>query len=633
MSNALLLLFVVVGYAVAGLTPGWVRAGAALRQLRAAHSDNFVPQPACGVRSRHSALAPMDSDIVVGYPDSNETRVITGPYTHQGRIIVLNNGTLVLDSADFTLRGDIYVFNHGTMRVRKGTLTIPQQFAYQYGSEVANDGRFEFDTARVRYGGFSWSVGVADSAAFAVNSCSLQLGFTTVSLTGHAQVNYSGSDFASEYVIFDSSVLHLAHCDTALVWLGFPSGSAADITLPDADTTLRHWEIHDGSPGVSGIGYTVTLDTMTGVLWGSFPQAGCSVTVRNSQMRAAGLLIPGPDSVNMSGLVNNQQQTDYTLPLADRHFRLVNTFLGSWNLYPTDSSIFVLESSVFGEMLAMGALKAVIENSICDGSGGYIGAQSTSQLFFVNSMIETQVVSRDRSLILGAGSTVEYGKVEATSASMLLWMFCNSEYDPQPLDTGIVYLSDYAVPSWAATDTAFPISGTADIQPGPYNPLKFGSYRFSWAGVDSQTTWHPIDSVHTHPVHKDTLATWNTHGLLPGAYILKMTLKNSNGDSIEPTKGVNLLYPGVAEHTKVEPREVCYLPTVVRGDLLLAPSLLSPKSSLFFKAHPYLYDIRGRKVMDLRPGRNSLRGLACGVYIVRGLQDSESSARKLIVAR
>jgi hypothetical protein len=468
---------------------------------------------------------------------------------------------------------------------------------------------------------------VTDTAEFKVSACTLRQGFTTVSQLGQAQVDYAGSDFASEYVVFDSSELHLTGCDTALIWLGFPSGSVADITLPDADTTLVHWEIHDGSPGVSGIGYSVTLDTMTGVLWGSFPQAGCSVTVRDSRLRTTGLLIPGPDSVYMSGLVNNQQHWDYTLPLGDRQFRLVNTYLGTWNLYPVDSARFVLESSVFGEMLAMGAHKAVIQNSICDGSGGYIGAEGTSQLFFVLSMIETQVVSRDRSIIVGAASTVRFGKVNATDASAMLLMFCNCEFDPQPLDTSVVYLCDYSVPWWASVDTVFPVTGTANIQPGPYNPLEFGSYRLSYASVDSQTAWHPIGGVHSQPVHDDTLESWNTYGLLPGTYILKMTLKNSYGDSIEPTKAVNLLYVGVGESGRPAALSLRSSPTLVRRSLDL------PMGAGFCTG-ACLLDAQGRKVMELGPGRNDLGALAPGIYFLRepGAEQTGTGCRKLVIA-
>jgi hypothetical protein len=626
-----LLLAALLGTGLAhGLTPGWARARAAEMQMRPRRLDVPTARP--------------DTDLVVGYPDSNETRVISGTYAHQGRIIVLNNGTLILDSADFTLRGDIFVVNHGTMRVRKGRLTVPQQFAYQYGAQVSNDGRLELDTCQARYGGSSWGVGVTDSAAFTVNACTLRFGFTTVSLLGHAQVNYTGSDFGSEYVIFDSSRLHIRRCDTALVWLGFASGSSVDVTLPGADTTLRHWEIHDGMPGVSGIGYAVTLDTMAGVLWGSFPQSGCSVTIRDSRMRTTGLLIPGPDSVYMSGLVNNQQHADYTLPLADRQFRLVNTYLGTWNLYPVDSVRFVLESSVFGEMLAMGALKAVIQNSICDGTGGYVGAEGPSQLFFVLSMIQTQIVSRDRSLVVGAASTVRFGSVNATDASTMLLMFCTSEFDPRPLDTSVVYLCDYTVPSGAAVETVFPITGTADIQPGPENPLRFGSYRFSYASADSQTIWHPIGVAHTTPVHSDTLETWDTHGLAPGPYVLKMTLTNSSGDSIEPTKGVNLGYAGVGDSRQLTANSLRLTagPNPGRGRVRLSYVLPEPGD-----VELAVYDLQGRLVRALADGArpagryravwDRLDGdgmrAAAGIYIVRLATPDAQLTRKLVLTQ
>ena len=618
MRNIVLLVLTVIGSAAVAadsLTPGWFRATVAERQMRPGRLSVPAARP--------------DSDIVVGFPDSNEVRTISGTYSHRGRIIVLNNGTLVLDSADFTLRGDIFVVNHGTLRVRKGLLTIPQQFAYQYGAQVSNDGRLELDSCNARYGGSSWGVAVTDTAEFDVEACTLRQGFTTVSLIGHAQVDYAGSDFGSEYVVFDSSRLHVSRSDTALVLLGFPAGIVVDITLPAADTTLLHWEIHDSSPGVSGIDYSVTLDTMTGVLWGSFPQPGCSATLRDSRVRAAGLMIPGPDSVHMSWLVNNQQHTDYTLPLADRQFRLVNTYLSTWNLYPMDSVTFVLESSVFGEMLAMNSRKAVIQNAICDGSGGYVGAEGTSQLLFILSMIETQVVSRDRSIVVGAASTVRFGSVNSTDASVMLLMFCSSEFDPRPYDTSVVYLCDYAVPYWASVDTVFPIKGTADIQPGPQNPLRFGSYRFSYASVDSQTNWHPVGGVHTIPVLDDSLEEWDTHGLESGFYILRMTLTNSYGDSIEPTKGVYLGYLGVADSPQLKASSPKQLPTVVRGVFSL-PGASSHKP----QSTSWLLDATGRRVLRLRPGPNDVSRLAPGVYFVRdeGIGKREESAvRKLVL--
>jgi hypothetical protein len=207
----------------------------------------------------------------------------------------------------------------------------------------------------------------------------------------------------------------------------------------------------------------------------------------------------------------------------------------------------------------------------------------------------------------------------------MLLMFCDCEYDPQPLDTSVVYLCDYSIPSWASVDTVFPINGTADIQPGPQNPLRFGSYRFSYASVDSQTTWHPIGVAHTKPVHNDSLEAWDTHALAPGPYILKMTLTNSYGDSIEPTKGVNLGYVGVAESRQRTANSSQPLPTVVRGILFLPPSPLA--------IHYSLFDRSGRMVLSLRPGANDVSHLAPGIYFVRLAVPGAQVTRKLVLTR
>jgi hypothetical protein len=64
------------------------------------------------------------------------------------------------------------------------------------------------------------------------------------------------------------------------------------------------------------------------------------------------------------------------------------------------------------------------------------------------------------------------------------------------------------------------------------------------------------------------------------------------------------------------------LPAVIRGMLLLPDSPLPAPYSL--------YSIVGRKVLDLRPGRNDVRGLAPGVYYIRSAQ---SPVIKTVVTR
>lgn len=575
------------------LPPGWNRLSALRGVLRPA-----LPP------------APADGDLVVGYPDPNQVLTITGTYQQHGRIIILNNGSLVLDSADFTLQGDIIIAQNGSMTVRKGTFTVVQTYAYQYQATLLGGGRMEFDSAEAGYNGQSWGVSLMDSSRLAVSGSKLRQGFTTVSLISAARAEYRDADFSSEFLAFDSCRLSLARCDTALIWLTFPQSSSASLSLPGTDTAIVHWSIGPGTPGVSGVLYQVTLDTVSSVMWGTFPLPGSQVTLTDSRVRASGLIIPGADSVHLAGLVDGLHHQDYLLPLADRQYRLINTYNQTWNLYPAASTRLVLESSIFGELLAMDSSTVDIRNSICDGSGGYVGGEAGSRLNLIQATVYTQLVSRDRSLVFAGYSNIHYQPVNATGASVMLLVFCNTEYDPVARDTSIMFVSDFTVPQDASVGSYVPITGTAQVLRGPQSPLQFGSYRMSYAPADSPQARHQIGSEHYLPVVGGLLETWDTNGLVPGGYLLTMTLKDDAGDSLEPAKDVFLdpagvaLEPGTA-HSPCRPRW-CPSPNPFR----ISARVHGREGDLFT-----VYDVSGRAVGRYR-GSSIGSDLPAGVYFI-----------------
>ncbi len=611
------------------LTPGWARAKALYD-----HAHSIRPSI---LPLKHSSVLP-DSDIIVGYPDSNQVKTITGTYTHPGRILVVNNGTLILDHANFTLRGMIYVLDHGKMRVRGGSLTFQQSYAYEYGVMAFQAGEFSLDSATVFSSNQSWSMGAMDSAQYNVRNSTLRNGFNTVALIGKPRVTYFRSDFASEYVILDSARLSLTRCDTALIWLSFPDSSVVNLTLPNADTTLKHWEILPGS----GIKYTVTLDTVSGVMWGTFPQKGCRATITNSKIRASGIMIPGRDSVHVSGLVNNQHYADYTLPLADRTYRLVNTDHMTWNLYPQDSTRFVLETSIFGEMLGYGAPRITVSNSICDGSGGYIGSEGNAQFVVIGSTIYTQVISRDRTFMVLAGSHINFGAVNATDASVMLVALCTSDYYPVARDTALVFVSDFRIPSNAMVESMVPITGTADILNGPAQTVTFGNYRMLFAPADTPSAMRFVGPAHNQVVVNDTLDLWDTHGLRVGAYILRMRLRDSANDTLDFDKGVYLNPLGV----ELEPA-LTNLPRAL--DLSHPfPNPFNRKTGVSFalpspgRVTFKVYDLQGRLIRTLldedRVGGYykaewNAQDVPPGIYFLRLTAPQGSLVRKVVLTR
>jgi hypothetical protein len=65
----------------------------------------------------------------------------------------------------------------------------------------------------------------------------------------------------------------------------------------------------------------------------------------------------------------------------------------------------------------------------------------------------------------------------------------------------------------------------------------------------------------------------------------------------------------------------------------LRPTLAGRMLALGGQALAELHDISGRRVMDLRPGANDVRGLAPGVYFVREAQAQAQAVRKVVVTR
>jgi len=118
----------------------------------------------------------------------------------------------------------------------------------------------------------------------------------------------------------------------------------------------------------------------------------------------------------------------------------------------------------------------------------------------------------------------------------------------------------------------------------------------------------------------------------PGSYFVAWELgtaeyqgRDYNSDRVWAQFG---LVPGVAEdkgegvRTRAEPM----LPTVVRGVLHLRESRVGSRES-----RCELLDISGRRVLDLAPGANDVRGLTPGVYFVRRAR--ARTVRRIVITR
>jgi hypothetical protein len=486
-------------------------------------------------------IEPGRADIVIGDTPA-ETLYITGNFFNEGNIIVLNDGVLKIKNADFNLNGDIYIFGAGKATADSSALNIIQYYIYHHSIVVSDSGKLFITDCNTTFNGYQISIAIAARGELRMNRVTNR-DWITAGLYQNGRAILDRVGITGEWLFSNSCYARFNRVSDLLTWYFFEDGSVVTINFPEGDST-RSFYIDSTRPGVSGVDYHVEIDTSSNVMWASIPLTGSTITIDSSTLRTTGLMFYGRDSI--TGLVNNLYYQDWTLPVADRTFRLRNTTIQTWNIYPTDSAYFQIRSSIFGELCAFANSFAMIQNSFCDGSGGHIEASGNATNFCFMSSLSCDVISKNRGLLVMGYTSMTMGSIWATGASIMIIANCQFPEDPIPSDTAIVFVACVTGPSSGRVDDTIPIAGSAWIDAGPYNPQDFRYYQLFYRPTGS-STWTPIaDSEFTETRHA-TLGYWNTVGLNEGPYDIRLILKDLTGDSIEALKQITLRILGQEE--------------------------------------------------------------------------------------
>jgi hypothetical protein len=125
---------------------------------------------------------------------------------------------------------------------------------------------------------------------------------------------------------------------------------------------------------------------------------------------------------------------------------------------------------------------------------------------------------------------------------------CTLPQEPKALDKGVAWYVYIDKPFEANAGEMVTITGSVWIdKTTASNLMDFGSYRMYYQIPDAEDWLEiPVDSLHEK--RNEPLAIWNTTGLLPGQYLLKLVLTDNWGNSIEGVKSIMLLPVfGIAE--------------------------------------------------------------------------------------
>ncbi len=559
------------------------------------------------------------ADLVIGDTPA-ETLSVTGYFYNQGNIVILNDGVLEVKNADFNLDGDILMVNHGKATFDSSDVNIVQHHIYQHVLFLGDSAYCSITNSETSFSGYQLSVSIAFDGEFNMQNVTNR-DWITAGVQHTATVTLRDVDgYTGEWLFLDDCYAEFKHVDYLLTWYFFPDSSVVDFDFPE-DDTLYGFYLDSTHVNVSGVGYHVEIDSSTDCMWATIPLRGSDVIVRNSNLRVTGLMFEGTDTFSVSGLVNGLDYPDWVLPVSDRTYRLINTAVQTWNLYPDDSTTVNLSSSIFGELCGFTDSYTTIQNAFCDGSGGHIEAAHRSFVAVFSSSIFADVITKNRGICLLANCAMPVGRIWATGASIMVIVNTSFPEDPIPSDTSIVFVSSITAPSSGYTEDSIGIIGSAWIDKGLYQLLDFDYYKLSFRKV-GDSTLTPFSDVKHQEVRRDTLDYWNTTGLTEGTYEIKLVLKDNVGDSVEAWKQISLTEAsGIEEETgqNVNIPDI----SIKQVGMRLLYIEKSPDISEFD-----IYNISGCLIKKITTNKTYWLAPASGVYY---LKNSEKRISKKVV--
>lgn len=563
-----------------------------------------------GLRVCRSQLNPeieLRDDIIIG-DVPGETLMVVGPFYNYGNIYIINDGVLIVKNSDFDLDGDIILTNQGKALIDSSNLRFLQHFIYHHAIMLWDSSYFSITNSQTSFNGYPFNVGVNDSSMMIMEAVR-NADWITAVVTGAGSADLYDVRITGEWLFMNRCDARFNRVENLLTWYFFEDSSVVDFAFPQADTIYGFY-FDSTLNNVSGVGYHIEIDSSSMCMWATIPLRGSDVIIRDSHLRVTGLMFNGVDTFFISGLVNGLFYPDYILPIGDRTYHLINSSVDTWNLYPSDSTNVTLTSSIFGELCGFGNSYTVIQNAFCDGTGGHIEASSNAVVLVFLSSVFADIITKDHGMCLLGFTSVVWGNIWVTGSSVMI--IVNSQFPeaPIPSDTSLVFVAGISGPSNAGIDDTVGIFGSAWIDRGPYQPLDFDYYQLFYH-LAGDSFWYPVGGPRYTEVRYDTLDYWNTVGLTPATYELRLVLKDTAGDSVEALKQIVLRPTGVSEESQNFADGFRIIRTGPRQFYIN-----SSESSFTYD----IYDLLGRRMARLK-GNSFWNAPAGGCYFIRKVGD------------
>jgi len=359
------------------------------------------------VKVTRAAVSVIDGDYVL----SAENRRITQNTRITGDLVLKKGAELVVTAERFRVDGDILV-KGASLSLGGGAWTFSQDYRYHHGMRVKGGGTIELNNGRLDLI-FPYGAGVESGGSVLVQNVRVVSGLFTFGLQTGGTLRLEGCENFGEIIAYRGGKLHARDCKSLLLWLNLERGADADLNLPDGSRLERLTLPEE-------LGREIVISDCGGVLWGVIAESGSSLTVRESRLRAVGLHFTGRERDTVSGFQNGRTYPKLVYRSKSHNLHLYDTKVDTWNFYASGRAELEIRDSVFGESLSFDRSAISIYDSVCDGSGGYLGARGDSSTLFVRGEIACDVLANDNGSITVTDCGRIGGRVEAAGMSRIV---------------------------------------------------------------------------------------------------------------------------------------------------------------------------------------------------------------------
>jgi len=491
-------------------------------------------------------------DLVVGFPNPNEIREISGPLDVVGDIIVLNNGELRISGGELGIHGNIVLMGNGKLTGTGGSLRFNSQYIYQRSILIANKAACYLNGTSISLGGFNVACGITDTALFHLDNLGITGGTLTTTANEHAVFEAANAQSIGEILFFDESSGNFADCTGLLTWLTAAGGCDYSLQCP-GNQIPGIYLYPDSTRKAAGMDYRIKYERCYDLFWGLIHESGSSVEISGSDLLACGALFDAPQTVTVTNLVNNVNHRTFDYPAADRSVRFIDTRVGTWNLYPRSSAQLSVSNCIFGEALAMGNSTCQITNCVCDGTGGYLGSTDNATITMAQSLVYPDVVARNGSRIFLLSCSLSQGDiVSSDNAAIGVFNTTFSSY-PKVSPGSIALIVSIDEPSRGYAGEVIPVYGTIDLVKGADVPVAIDPYWLEYGLAALPDDRRPLGTPGYAMKYRERLAEWDTKALNAGQYRLYANIRLSTNDTIAITRDVQLIEPPVSAGTLPQP--------------------------------------------------------------------------------